>query len=466
MVSDASKRNVLLASAFGSSLAPFMVSSLIVALPTIGHEFSGNPELLGWLTSIFFIASAIFLVPFGRVADKYGVKKLFTLGMAVYFLSALLCAFAPGITFLIAARFITGIGAGMIFGTSIALLSLVFPESERGRAIGINVTAMSVGFLLGFFFGGFLTFYAGWRSIFLVTLPVELFVIVLIMTRIRGECELSLRRKPDIPGMLLYCLTIAFIMVGFSTLPGTTGIVLIAGGIVSLLLFVYREIKTTVPIIDVRIFWKNRTFSATNLTVLLFNTSNFAVIFLISLYLQDVRGLDARVAGIILLTPVIFMALLSAFAGRLSDRKPPRIVIGSGILLGSAGLLLYTRIDATTPMPLIVIALALVGTGIALSQSPLIRTTMSSVSKDVFGLASGLIETMRLVGMTFSIAISIIVFGFTLGIARINTSSGPEFTQSLRTIFTILFVVSLCSFLIALTLTRRVSTGGPGAVPA
>ena len=311
MVSDSSKRNVLMASAFGSSLAPFMVSSMIVALPTIGHEFSGNPELLGWLTSIFFIAAAIFLVPFGRIGDRYGVKKIFTLGMAVYFFSAILCIVAPDIRFLIAARFVTGIGAAMIFGTSIALLSLVFPESGRGKAIGINVTAMSAGFLLGFFLGGFLIFYAGWRSIFLITLPVELFVIGLILSRIRGECELSVRKELDIPGMLLYCLVIAFMMVGFSILPGINGIVLIAAGLICLVLLFFRETKTQVPFLDITIFWKNRIFTATNITVLLFNTSNFAVIFLLSLYLQDIRNLDARITGIILLTPVIFMALLS-----------------------------------------------------------------------------------------------------------------------------------------------------------
>jgi MFS family permease len=464
MVSGTSKRNVLMASALGSSLAPFMVSSLIVALPTIGHEFQGNPGLLGLVTSIFFIASAIFLVPFGRVGDRYGVKKLFTVGMVVYFVSALLCAIAPDMIFLIAARFITGIGAGMIFGTSIALLSLVFPESERGKAIGINVTAMSAGFLSGFFLGGLLTFYIGWRSIFIVTLPVELFVIALILTRIRGECELSRSKELDIPGMLLYGLSIAFMMAGFSTLPGTTGIILIVGGIVCFIVFSLHETRAKEPLLDVRIFWKNRAFTATNLTVLLFNTSNFAVIFLISLYLQDVRGMDARVAGIILLTPVIFMALFSAYAGRLSDRKPPRIVIGSAILMGSAGLFLYTWLDAGTPAILIVIALALVGTGIAFSQSPLIRTAMSSVSKEVFGLASGLIETMRLVGMISSIAISIIIFSITLDPTHLTASTGQEFTQSLRIIFATLFVISLCSFLIALTLKRPVSTESPDIV--
>ena len=204
MVSDTARRNVLLASALGSSLAPFMVSALIVALPTIGHEFSADAPSLGWVTNIFFIAAAVFLVPFGRIADMRGVKKLFTIGIAVYVISALLCIFAPDIRFLIAARFVTGIGAGMIFGTSIALLSLVFPQSERGKAIGINVTAMSVGFLLGFFLGGVLTFYAGWRSIFMVLIPLELFIIGLIISRIKGECEIRKHGGFDIPGIRLY----------------------------------------------------------------------------------------------------------------------------------------------------------------------------------------------------------------------------------------------------------------------
>ena len=158
MVSDSSRRKVLLAAALGSSLAPFMVSAFIVALPSIGTEFSADSAMLGWVTSTFFLAAAICLVPVGRLADRSGIKKIFTAGIGVYAFSALLVIFSPSVDVLIAARFVTGIGAAMVFGTSIALVSLVFPESERGRAIGINVTAMAVGFLLGFFSGGFLTF--------------------------------------------------------------------------------------------------------------------------------------------------------------------------------------------------------------------------------------------------------------------------------------------------------------------
>ena len=153
MVSDASRRIVLLAAALGSSIAPFMVSAFIVALPAIGTEYASGTATLGWVTSAFFLAAAVFLVPIGRIADNSGIKRVFTTGIGVYIISAILCILAPDTTTLILARFVTGIGAAMIFGTSIALISLVYPESERGRAIGINVTAMAIGFLLGFFLG-------------------------------------------------------------------------------------------------------------------------------------------------------------------------------------------------------------------------------------------------------------------------------------------------------------------------
>jgi MFS family permease len=452
MASGSAKRNVLIASALGSSLAPFMVSALIVALPTIGREFSADTASLGWVTNIFFLGAAMFLVPFGRIADIYGVKKIFMTGIFVYFLSVLLCSIAPDIQFLIGARFITGIGAGMIFGTSIALLSLVFSESERGNAIGINVAAMSVGFLLGSFVGGILTFYTTWRMIFVFTIPVEIAVIGLILARIKGECEITRQKGLDIAGMLLYCLTIFLVMVGFSTLPRTTGVILFAAGTVGLILFVLHELRVNQPVVPLRLFLENRTLSTTNLIALIFNASNFAFIFLLSIYLQDIRGFDARIAGILLLTPILFMALLSPFAGRLSDRTAPRIVIGAGILLSSAGLILCTFLDSSSSILFIILSLSFIGAGIAFCQSPLVRTSISSVHKEMFGLASGMIETMRLIGMTISIAITIIVFTVVIGDTHITPPVFPLFIQSFHSIFWIFSWISLCGVLVALTL--------------
>ena len=460
MASEQAKRNVLLASALGSSLAPFMVSALIVALPTIGHEFSADVHGLSLLTNIFFVAAAVFLVPFGKIADTFGVKKVFTLGIIVYFISAFLCIIAPDLQFLTVARCITGIGAGMIFGTSIALLSLVFPESARGKAIGINVGAMSGGFLLGFLLGGVLTFYAGWRTIFFLTIPVEILVIWLIFTRIRGECELVRAQHLDVPGMIVYGLSLFFIMFGFTMLPQLNSIFILLSGAVCLILFLVRENRVNYPLIDLPVLGKNRLFMTTNLIVILFNASNFAVIFLTSLYLQEIRNLDPRAAGLILLTMVIFMVLLSPFAGRLSDRLEPVIVIGAGAVLSSAGLIIYTFLDTGSSLLQVILALSLVGAGIAFCQSPVVRTTVSSVPKGMYGLASGMIETMRLLGMTMSVAIAGIVFAVFLGNAHITASLYPLFMQSFRFSFMIFFGISVLCLFIIRTLKRRKAAAG------
>jgi MFS family permease len=454
MVSDVSRRNVLVAAALGSSLAPFMVSAFIVALPAIGREFSTDSSSLGWVTSIFFLAAAVFLVPLGRIADQSGIKKIYTLGIAAYAFSALLCVFAPSINVLIAARFVTGIGAGMIFGTSIALVSLVYPEAERGKAIGINVTAMAVGFLLGFFLGGLLTFYAGWRSILLVTLPLEIFIIWLIVTRIKGECEISLQREPDFPGMLLYSVTIFLLMAGFSLLPRSLGYLLIALGFISCAVFIVQERRSKNPLLDIRQLISNRTLVIANIAALLFNTSNFGVIFLMSIFLQNVRGIDARIAGLILLVPIIFMAGLSSVAGKLSDRIAPRIVICAGVAITSVSLVIFTQLEKETSLFVIIIALILIGSGIALFQSPLVRTLVSSVPRAMYGLSSGMVETMRLMGMTISIAIALIVFTLSAGDAPSGSIGSSSYFSGLHTVFWILFGCSIVALLISAMLMK------------
>jgi MFS family permease len=449
------RRYVLAASAAGSSVAPFLVSATIVALPTIGREFSADAASLGWLTTAFFLAAAMFLVPFGRIADVYGAKKVFMAGSAVYLVSVVLCSIAPDIWFLIGARFITGIGAGMIFGTSIALLSLVFPAEERGKAIGVNVAAMFSGFLLGSIAGGLLTFYTSWRLIYVLTIPVEIMVIWLILSRIRGECELTRHRGLDPVGMLLYSPAIFLVMAGFSTLPRLLGIAVLAAGGGCLALFVFHEVRADHPLVPLRLFRTNRMFLATNLTALVFNTASFAFVFLLSLYLQDIRGYDARVAGLVLLTPILFMAVLSPPAGRLSDRVSPSSVIGAGVLLTSCGLLICTFLDSSSAFPVILAALALLGAGTALFQSPLVRASVSSVEKEMFGLASGMIETMRLIGMTISIAITIIVFTAVIGDTLITPPVFPLFIRSFQLLFWIFLIISLAAFLLALTLKRE-----------
>ncbi|HXX55055.1 MAG TPA: MFS transporter [Methanoregula sp.] len=461
MVSASSRKNVLIAAALGSSLAPFMVSALIVALPTIGREFGADTATLGWVTNIFFLAAAVFLVPLGRIADETGIKRIFTLGISVYAVSALFCVLAPDIRILILARFLTGAGAGMCFGTTIALVSLVYPGTERGKAIGVNVTAMALGFLLGFFLGGFLTYYTGWRSIFLVTIPLEIVILLLVLTRIPGECEIPRKREHDPAGMGLYAVTVLFLMAGFSLLPRTAGVLLMVAGGICAGIFVFQEKKARKPLLELGTLLKNRTFVTANLAALFFNTSNFGVFFLITLYLQSVRGMDARIAGIILLVPIIFMAALSPVAGRLADRTDPRMVIGAGVVSTSIALLLLSNLEEKTPFLLVIAALVLVGTGIALFQSPVVRTLVNSVPRQIYGLSSGMIETMRLMGMTISIALALIVFSLPGGGEGSSPGGLSANLSSLHAIFLAMFAVSVAALLLVMTL-----EGTPGSPAA
>lgn len=386
-----------------------MVSALVVALPTIGKEFSTDAVLLGWITSAFFLGAAVFLVPIGGLAAIHGVKRVFSMGIAIYGVSALLCLLSPSAMFLIAARFLTGIGAAMIFGTSIALLSLVFPPEERRKAIGFNVMAMTLGFLLGFLAGGFLIFYIGWRAIFLFVIPVTLIVTALIRFRIPGECALARARKPDRGGSILFGIMIFFFIIGCTLLPRVPGIVAIFLGVVFITLFIRWERNCNSPLLDLHLFTRNMVFLRANVPVLMAWAGSFAVSVLGSLYLQDVMGFDSRIAGLILLSQVIATIVFVPYGGRLSDRISPGLVASGGLIVLIAGFIPLVFLSRITPLSVVIAVYFLYGLGIAFFQPSLAHMVINAVGQDNYGLAGSMAEFMRLVGITLSLAITTII---------------------------------------------------------
>ncbi len=437
MTDNSIKRPALLIATFASFLTPFMVSSINIALPAIGQEFQMSAVLMSWVPASYILSAAMFLVPFGRLADIHGRKKVFAYGMWIFTLSSLALAFSPSAVVLISLRVLQGFGSAMIFGTGMAILTSVFPASERGRVLGINVAAVYLGLSLGPVLGGFLTYRFGWRSIFLVNVPLGLFVIYLVVAKLNREWADARGERFDVIGSLFYALTLVAFMFGLSRLPSNSGIWSILAGVAGCLLFVVWDRRASSPLLNMDLFFHNPVFAFSNLAALINYSATFAVTFLLSLYLQYIKGFTPQHAGMILISQPVVMAIFSPFAGRLSDKIEPRVVASLGMGFTVAGLFLFTFIDRDTHLGFIVAGLMLLGFGFALFSSPNTNAVMSSIEKRFYGVGSSTLGTMRLIGQMLSMGIAMVVFSLSIGGVRMTPEYYPQFLLSMKTAFMI-----------------------------
>jgi predicted MFS family arabinose efflux permease len=224
-------------------------------------------------------------------------------------------------------------------------------------------------------------------------------------------------------------------MYGFSRLPHAEGGVLIGVGVIGLALFLRLEEKVESPLMDTSLFKRNRAFAFSNLAALINYSATFAVGFLLSLYLQYIRGLSPQEAGFVLVAQPIIMAIGSPYAGRLSDKVEPRIVASWGMGLIVIGLLFFAFLHPSTPLGLIIAALILLGLGFALFSSPNTNAVMSSVDKRLYGVASGTLATMRLTGQMLSIGIAMLIFAVIVGRVQITQEYSDRFLTSVNVAF-------------------------------
>ena len=435
------KRTALAVTTAASFLTPFAATSVNIALPSIGREFTMNAILLSWVPTAYLLSAAMFLVPFGRIADIYGRKKIFIYGIAVFTLGALLSGLARSATMLILFRTVQGFGASMIFGTAVAIVTSIFVEGERGKALGINVASVYLGQALGPFIGGFLTEHLGWRSIFLVMVPLGIFILVTILVALKQEWAGARGERFDWVGSFIYSLTLVAIMYGFSLLPRITGGAIIAVGGCGLIAFILWELRERSPVLNINLFRGNRIFAFSNLAALVNYSATFAITFLLSLFLQYIKGYMPLHAGSILVFQPATQAILSPFAGRLSDRIEPQIVASIGMSLTTTGLLLLVFLKEETSLAYIIACLLLLGFGFALFSSPNTNAIMSSVEKRFYGVASGTTATMRVIGQMLSMGIATLIFAVYIGPVQINAASHPLFLKSLEAAFAVFAIL-------------------------
>ena len=431
------ERSALFVATLTSFMGPFMISAVNVALPAIQSDLRMNAVQLSWIASSYLLAVAVGLIPAGKIADIYGRKKVFTTGLVIYTLGSTSAAFVDTAAWLIFFRVVQGLGAGMFVTTGMAILTSIFPPQKRGRAIGIYVAAVYVGLSVGPFVGGFLTQQFGWRSIFLVMFPMGLGSIAITLSFLKGEWADARNQKLDVLGSLIYAIAILFLIYGASILPSLTGGLLIPAGLLGLGLFFRQQSRTPYPVFEVSLFLENRTFAFSSLAALLNYSATFAVTFLMSLYLQYIKGMTPQTAGVVLMAQPVMMALFSPIAGRLSDRMEPRLLASAGMAITVIGMAVFTQLHTDSSLVGITGNLLLLGFGFALFSSPNMSAIMGAVAKEQYGIASGAVATMRLMGQMFSMAIATVALALLVGRQAIAPSNYDRFLLCTRAVFTI-----------------------------
>jgi len=436
------QRSALTIAVLTSFLAPFLLSGVNIALPAIEKEFDLDAVALSWIVTSYLLSSAVFLLPIGKLADIRGQKPVFQGGIVIFTFATILCGFAQSGTMLIFLRVVQGLGAAMTITTSSPILVSVFPPAERGKVLGINVAAVYLGLSMGPFIGGIITQYFGWRSIFLFCVPLGIVVVLLVFFKLKTATNRT-SGKIDHIGALYYSAGLISIVYSSSNLNKSFGWPLLMTGLFFLILFVIRCKKSAYPIFEISLFTYNRLFAFSNIAAFINYSATFSLVFLMSLFLQKIKGFTPQQAGIVLVAQPLMMTILSPFAGKLSDKIEPRKLATAGMLISAIGLFMLAFIGQQTPVYMIVAVLILMGIGFGIFSSPNMNTIMSSVEKKQLGIASGTSATMRVVGQMVSMMISTLIFSLYFNGTPINDVDNTLFTSSIRLLFGISGLICL-----------------------
>ncbi|MBK5194904.1 MAG: MFS transporter [Proteiniphilum sp.] len=427
-----------------SFLGTFLVSAVNIALPSIAKDLSLSAVGLSWIITSFLLATALFMLPAGAWGDRSGRNRLFKLGLLLFTLSSLFCYLAPGGYWLIAARFLQGIGAAFTSTTGQAILVSTFPAEKRGQVLGISVASVYAGLALGPILGGFFTLYAGWRSLFLIAAIMGLLTTLITLFFMKEEKrKVQATKKSDRTGTLLFMAGLLALVYGSTLIPSPSGWALMSGALILLLLFWKTEERTELPLLDTTLFTRNRLFTYSSLSALINYTATFAIIFYLSLYLQKIQGLSPRDAGAVIIAQPLMMALFSPMVGRLSDRFEPRYFATAGMAICTSGLGMLAFLTPTTPIWVIMAILVWVGIGFALFSSPNMNTIMSSVDRSSYGQASGLAASMRVFGQIISMSVVTLLFSVHFSDLSMDAVPVPQFLRAMRQGFFIFFLIGI-----------------------
>ena len=401
---------VLTNTTIGTFMALLDSNIVLISLPTIIRDLPGTTTIEGiWIILGYVLVTASLLLTIGRLADLYGRVRLYNLGFAIFTIGSGLCSLAPNGTSLVLFRLVQGIGAGLLFANSAAILTDAFPVSERGRALGLNQVAGTAGALSGLVAGGVLTALLGWQSIFWINVPFGVFATIWAYARLKELGARPGREKLDPAGNLLFAGGLSLALLGV-TLGAITGwaplyLVLLLAGVACLFAFVPVERAVPSPMMDLALF-RNKVFSAGVLSNLLASTSRGAVGLVLVFYFQGALGLDALTAGLLLIPFSLAFVSVGPLSGYLSDKYGPRLFTTGGLLVSGVSYLWFAVLPYQVPYTTLVLPMILAGIGGGLFIAPNVASIMNSVPVVRRGVAAGMSATLFNVGFLVSLGLA------------------------------------------------------------
>jgi EmrB/QacA subfamily drug resistance transporter len=446
------KWGVLVAVGIGTFMTALDTSVVNTVLPVIEDSLKEPITSIQWVVTIYLLVLSGLLLSFGRLGDMHGHKRIFITGFLIFMGGSFFSGSAPNVAILVASRALQALGAAMLASNSPAILTKSFPSEQRGQALGLQATMTYLGLTAGPVLGGWLASLFGWRVVFYINLPVGVAAILMSMRYIPHDRDQGRKEQFDYFGALTFLFGLGALLLGLNQ-GGEWGwtswpiLLLLAGAVIILSLFVFIETRVSNPMLDLGLF-KELSFSLTTLSAIINYIGVFTSIFLMPFYLEQGRGFSPAQAGLILAAQPIIMAIIAPISGTLSDRIGTRLPAMFGMAVLSAGLFLLSRLTGLSTIPSIMLALLVVGLGTGAFISPNNSALMGSAPRSRQGIASGILATARNFGMVLGIGISGAIF--TTILAR---SSGGAISPNLGASNPAIFLALQASFFVASMIT-------------
>lgn len=450
--SDSTLRCVIIAVATAQFMLPFMMIGVGTLLPIIGTELHASAMELGLVNAVYGLSLSIFHLISGRIGDMVGRRKLFLTGLSIFLVMTAITPFVPNMTLFLVCRFIHAMGTAMMNTCALAILIALAPPSMRGRVIAVTSMGLFAGISAGPALAGLIATTLGWKFLFYSLLPLGVMAWYLMATTVKTDWKNDADKPFDWRGAALYTLAIVGISSGATfILQGAWAVGLLVSGLVLLAVFFFYQLRTAYPILDVRFIFHNRVFMINSVASFINNSTLLGLIFYLSLYLQGVKHLDVLHAGMVLSVSPVVQLICTPIAGKMADKFHAAKIATFGMVIQGVGLFLASLLQTTSAPWEVTVAQVALGMGLALFAAPNTTAIMSSVDGAHLSQASGIVGTVRTMGMLLSMIIVSVSMNSYLGVSPLNDSNIPEFMEAMHMNLTVFGVLNALAILCSLS---------------